>query len=228
MQSSCLSKASGRRWRVPGSPHASTRRWSESRGGHAPVTPLWDGGLRISPPERTVSTARKFPATKTLSRLSLWSVRAHTHHNTTRTMSGTHSLTQVSAPHAVHSTRARVTRHYNCVCAAALVFRVRGSRVGQDFCAHSFLRRASVRYVWVTASPVSCSYLRTYFFALLDTDTSSVDFSVSLNDTVSEWHYSIAATTSFLRSLFRPPRWSRVFVQLKGYGTMSTSCRRAQ
>ena len=40
VQSSCFSKANGRRERVPGSPLASTRRWSESRGGHAPVTPL--------------------------------------------------------------------------------------------------------------------------------------------------------------------------------------------
>ena len=39
-----------------------------------------------------MSTARKFTATKTLSRQSLWSVRAQTHHNTTRTISGTHSF----------------------------------------------------------------------------------------------------------------------------------------
>ena len=108
MQSSCFSKESGRRERVPGSPHASTRRWSESRGGQAPVTPLGDGGLRVPPPERTVSTARKFPATKTLSRQSLWSVRAHTHHNTTRTMSGTDSFSSVTQ-HARHA-HAQVTR----------------------------------------------------------------------------------------------------------------------
>ena len=68
VQSQCsllfFSQASGRGERVPGSPHASTRRWSQSRGGHAPVTPLWDGGPRISPTERTVSTARKFPRHK--------------------------------------------------------------------------------------------------------------------------------------------------------------------
>ena len=32
----------------------------------------------------------------------------------------THSLTQESAPHAVHSTRARITRHYNCACVQPL------------------------------------------------------------------------------------------------------------
>ena len=62
--SSCFSMASGRRERVPGSLHASTRWWSESRGGQAPGTPLGDGGLRVSPPERTVTTARNCPATK--------------------------------------------------------------------------------------------------------------------------------------------------------------------
>ena len=132
----------------------------------------------------------------------------------------THSLIHsgVRATRSAQHKSARNKTLQLCVCAAALVFRVRCGRVGQDFCAHSLLRRASVRYVRVTASPISCSYLRTYFFAFLDTDTSSVDFSVSLNDTVSEWHYSIAVL----------PVGHGVFVRLKGYGTVSTYCRRAQ
>ena len=44
--------------------------------------------------------------------------RARLLHHKARTLRVlTHSLTQESAPHAVHSTRARVTRHFNSACA---------------------------------------------------------------------------------------------------------------
>ena len=87
--SSCFSTASGRRERVPGSPCASTSWWSESRGGQAPGTPLRDGGLRVSPPERTVSTARNCPATKN-SHVRVCGPRVHTRNKTqTHEVSGT-------------------------------------------------------------------------------------------------------------------------------------------
>ena len=61
-------------------PHASTRRWSESRGRQAPETPLRDGGPRVSPPGRTVSTARYCYCTATKnSHVRVCGPRMHTH-----------------------------------------------------------------------------------------------------------------------------------------------------
>ena len=77
---SCLSTASGTRERVPGSPHASTRWWSESRGGQAPKTPLRDGSesLLLGGLCRLRATA---PATRN-SHVRVWGPRAHTQQNT--------------------------------------------------------------------------------------------------------------------------------------------------
>ena len=59
-------------------------------------------------------------ATKTLSRQSLWSVRAHTHRNTKRTMSGTHSF---KCRTQARTERARAVRHETLhrTCAAVSV-----------------------------------------------------------------------------------------------------------
>ena len=68
---------------------------------HAPVTPLRDGGLRISPPERTVSTACKFPATKTLSTQSLADAQSYTHVHA-------HGLAH---KHAQHNLQSQIQSH---------------------------------------------------------------------------------------------------------------------
>ena len=95
----CVGRASARE------PHTRVPEEEGAMGGCTRIVPLGKGCAALddrvqSPPSRKKKTDTSDHATAT-----------RTTHNV---------VSQESAPHAVHSTRARVTRHYNCACAQPL------------------------------------------------------------------------------------------------------------
>ena len=110
------------------------------------------------------------------------------------------------------------------MCAAVLVFRVRESRVGQDFCAPpSVVAPPCVTYGQRRVLPPAYVSGRTLEYT--DTDASSDDFSVSLHGAVSEWYDSTLG--SILSYLFFFPIPLLVRAGIRAAMTMYTSCRGA-